>query len=722
MTVMCELHNIMKELKAATERANQGEPYASIQRSDPTPLEDNMFTSSLDEPLTAQGATRATPKKAGGRGTLRGVSSSNMTSSAGGSSSTKTKPSPHKSKGAGSDDKVTNRGGLGTGRTTEGSKDGNDAEKHSLSSSSPPPPPPSDSPMHSSSPIPPPPIASDGGAFSGGSSPIPPPPLESSESPPPPPPPDFEASPTPPISANTSSAEHTDVATYVSTHMERDSASARPKDSAKTQTSANAPQKTAAAPNTASNARPTAQTSANTAKPAAASTAKNTAAAANAPKLIQHEMPHSFVKITKDSIEEVAPLEHSALSKLLGPSDVHVWLPGAKNTFAVRILPSANMADLVRLAVKARNSSLAKGEKSLETSPDAYNVRVATPDGKVDDLFPILGKKGTLDQWAEVAFILVENPNYKPGGSGQPREKSHDSSVEGGNSAISAAGGNGVGGAGGSGAVGGQTSSGGVGAKGANSIKGVGNTSSSASGAARNATNAGNGSAGTSTASSAAATSSSTASMADKLTIRVTLPTGAYHTVLAEPSMKMSKLLTLICDKRKMIASHYALTTLSKEYLSHTTRVQDLQELHLVLEAKAVENPLGPPSVEEIFYNDNVAVQYKLFQNITFHVRNKKKFNVSANAKTEPVSLGIDGTTFTIIFPKRAEKNSSTFAYAISDLKSASLTEDNPFVVNIDTIKEKDKLVFEASSAAQALEITTKVSVLIDLSAKDAKD
>lgn len=437
--------------------------------------------------------------------------------------------------------------------------------------------------------------------------------------------------------------EHSDAATYVSKELDRESRSNKKRDSTQVHATAKAAPPSVSSPRKAST-NATAQPPAKVHPPAG--NAK--AAPAATPKLQVHELPHTFVKITKDTIEETPPMETSALSRLLGPSDVEVWVPGAKSTFAVRILPSATMSQLVQQAVKSHNAALQKGEKALETNPDAYNVRVATPDGKVDDLFPVLAKKGTLDQWAEVAFILVENPNYKPNGSSSASGDKH-------------------------------------------SEKG--------------------------SASPPAAPAQAAAPSTEKLTIRVTLPTGAYHTVLAEPSMKLNKLLTLICEKRKMISSHYTLTTLSKEYLSTATRISDLKELHLVLEAKQAETPLGPPSAEEMFYTDNVAAQYKLFPSIIFHVRNRKKFNLGT-AKTETVSLGIDGTTFTINFPKKTGTG-TTFAYAISDLKSVSRSEE--LMINIETIKEKDKLIFECANATTALEIQTKIATLIDMQG-DIKD
>ena len=636
---MCELHNIMKELKAASDRASQGEPFQSIMRSDPAPLDPEMLTSSLDESTVVEGPGRATPKKPGAR-TLRGVSGSS--SSITGSSNHKARPSPRKSKSPSIGEKDAHRTGLAAAIAE-------DAIAGSTSiDDSPPPPPPSDSPSKSDSSIPPPPPTSDSHPHSVASSPIPPPPADGSESPPPPPP-ESESTPPPSISSTTTSMEHSDAATYVSAHLERESRGPKKRDSnhtgaaVKPATAANAPSPRKASTNATLPVVPKAHPPPGNAK----------AAAPPAPKLQVHELPHTFVKITKDTIDETPPMETSALSRLLGPSDVEVWVPGAKSTMAVRILPSATMQQLVQQVIKIHNSQLQKGDRALETNPDAYNVRVATPDGKVEELFPILAKKGTLDQWAEVAFILVENPNYKPNGT------SHSSSDK--------------------------------------SEKGSASPPSTSN-------------------HSAAASASS-----EKLTIRVTLPTGAYHTVLAEPSMKLSKLLTLICDKRKMIASHYTLTTLAKEYLSTTTRISDLKELHLVLEAKQVETPLGPPSAEELFYTDNVAAQYKLFPNIIFHVRNRKKFSL-ATSKTETVSLGIDGTTFTINFPKKTEKTAAgtTFSYAISDLKSITRTEE--FMINIETIKEKDKLVFECANANSAIEIQAKVATLIHMQNLDSKD
>lgn len=638
MAVMCELHQIMKELKVVSDRASQAEPIAATARADPAPLPPEMLTSSLDEPMVAEGPGRATPKKSGAR-TLRGISGGSNNAAAG--PTHKSKPSPRKSKPINEGDKDANRTGLGA--TNAG-----DAIAGSTSiDDSPPPPPPSDSPSQSASSIPPPPPPSDSQPQSSASSPVPPPPIESSDSPPPPPP-ESESSPPPSISSATTSMEHNDVATYVSNHLDRDSRSSKKKDANNGQTAVKAaPPANAPSPRKSSaNAQAPAQAPA--AKVLPTGTAK--AAAAAAPKLQVHELPHTFVKITKDTIEETPPMETSALSRLLGPSDVEVWVPGAKATFAVRILPSATMAQLVQQAVKAHNASLQKGERPLETNPDAYNVRVATPDGKVDDLFGVLAKKGTLDQWAEVAFILVENPNYKPNGNASASGDKH-------------------------------------------SDKGSASPPAVPTGAPATTTS-------------------------EKLTIRVTLPTGAYHTVLADPSMKLGKLLTLICEKRKMIASHYTLTTLSKEYISTATRLSDLKELHLVLESKQAETPLGPPSAEELFYTDNVAAQYKLYQNIIFHVRNRKKFNLGT-AKTETVSLGIDGTTFTINFPKKTGAG-TTFSYAISDLKSVSRTEE--FMINVETIKEKDKLVFECSNATAALEIQTKIATLIDMHSSDIKD
>lgn len=399
-------------------------------------------------------------------------------------------------------------------------------------------------------------------------------------------------------------------------------------------------------PTNTQKAAPSAAPSAIQVPPSIASAKK---AAIPAPKLVLHELPQQFVKIAKDNIDETPPMETSALSKLLGPTDVEVWVPGAKSTISVRILPSASMQQLVINAVRVYNNAKSAPEKPLDTNPDAYNVRIATQDGQVEEMFPILAKKGTVDQWAEVAFLLVENPNYKRSESGPLASKTDNAEK-------------------------------------------------------------------TPSTSTTAPPSAASQSTGEKLTVRVMLPNGAYHTLLAEGSMKLGKLLLLICEKRKMIATHYTLTTMKKEYLSPNMRTQDLKELQLVLEAKADGNPIGPPTAEEIFYNDNVAAQYKLFQNISFHPKNKKKFGPSTS-KQEPISLGIDGTKFEIIFTKRQQNN--TFAYAISDLKTVSHMDDTPLIVTIETIKERDKLQFEAPSAAIALEITAKVSILIEQSIKD---
>jgi len=177
--------------------------------------------------------------------------------------------------------------------------------------------------------------------------------------------------------------------------------------------------------------------------------------------------------------------------------------------------------------------------------------------------------------------------------------------------------------------------------------------------------------------------------------------------------MKLGALLNLLCEKRQLNASNFALVSLEKSYLSQHMRVQDLKELHLVLEAKTTSEA-SPPSAEEVFYHDNVAVQYKLFSSLVFHIKNKKKFGSN---KTEAVSLGIDGTKLEIIFSK---KGTPPYAYAISDLKIPTHADDNPFFVSIESIKEKDKLVFEATSAASALEIITKLTILLERLGKDA--
>lgn len=622
---------MLKELKAAADRGMAGEFWTSVMSTEAAPLPPNMFIEDFDEPERVDGAAKKSPKKSG-KGTLRGMATATSSASVG----------PQRAK-APSNGSITIQDADKSVRATglAGAIPGEPKEGGSLEDS-PPPPPPTESASLSDSSVPPPPPTSDSGAQSSASSPVPPPPPEISESsslPPPAP----NTTPPPSMSSVSTSTEPADAETYISATMAREKHTTR---------KATVSQATTAT-NDGSSAKPT-QAPAVIIAPAAIQvptplpSAKKTATPA--PKLVLHELPQQSVKIAKDSIDETPPMETSALSKLLGPTDVEVWVPGAKSTISVRILPSATMQQLIINTIKTHNNATPANEKLLDVNPEAYNVRIATPNGQIEDMFPVLARKGTVDQWAEVAFILVENPNYKPNEIGTTTHKTENSEK--------------------------------------------------------------------SSTSATAALASSTAlpSTAEKHTIRVVLPNGAYHTLLAESSMKLSKLLLLICEKRKMIPTHYTLTTMEKEYLSPNMRVQDLKDFQLVLEAKTDGNPIGPPTAEEIFYNDNVAAQYKLFQNISFHVKNKKKFGHSTS-KQEPVSLGIDGTKFEIIFTKRT--SNATFAYAISDLKSVSHLDDTPLLITIETIKERDKLLFEATTASLALEITAKVLILIDQANKD---
>jgi hypothetical protein len=577
---------------------------------------------------------------------------------------------------------------------------------------------------------------------------VPPPSEDVSASTTPPPPP-TDSSPPASLSYDSVSAEPADAETFVATAID-------PKKRRKSTVSGEDAKKAAAT----ANAQPTQQqpqTTATTtiqapkpAQPAAiliaapASTTPSAGAkktAAPTVKLITHELPSSFTKITKEEIPEETPTETSELSKLLGPGEVEVWVPGAKSTITVSILPTASMQQLIAKTIKTYNSQLTAGganrtEKSLESNPDAYNIRIALPDGQIDDMFPILAKKGLVDQWAEVAFILVENPNYvrtaaPSSSSGADRRNSSDLSATT-PTGLAQHGGSAAGSTGG-GASDGRTH------HRHPSISGTAKDAQNAAAAAMSSTMnpSEGGTGGTAVAGVApnlGTTAAGSPSNPEKVIVRVTLPTGAYHTLPAEPSMKLSKLLALICEKRKMIATHYTLTTLQKEYLSHNMRIQDLKELHLVLEAKAVDAPLGPPSAEEVFYNDNVAVQYKVFQNIIFHIKNRKKFN-TGNSKQEPVSLAIDGTKFEIAFSKRSTASASSsaggngnkdgagtvHAYAISDLKTVIHTDDNPEQFIVETIKEKDRLIFEASSKPLAVEIFSKLSYLIEMVTRDPK-
>jgi hypothetical protein len=659
MTVMCELHNMLKELKAAADRSQSGELWTSVMKSEAAPLPSIVFTNSLEEPERHDGTLRKSPKKSG-KGTLRGVSLGATSAS---TNTQRPKPSTSDDTLASDVEKTAPTGVLAGAMAAEAK------DAAPLQDSPPPPPPPADSGSHSDSSAPPPPPPSDSGPHSTASSPVPPPPTELTEENPHPAP-GRESTPPPVTSSTSVSTEPSDAATYISATMKREKA-AKNKTPAAQPAAAVVPHDTAVQPK---QIPPVIISNPSPPPPAPAASKKS---AQPAPKLVTHELPQTFVKIIKDSIEDSPlPMESSALSKLLGPTDVEVWIPGAKATIPVRILPTASIQQLVVQSIKVynnlnNNKAQSPAERAfhpLETNPDAYNVRIATLDGLVDDLFPMLAKKGTVDQWAEVAFVIVENPNYKPAPVG---------------AVSSATGENGSGGVVGVGVSGGSSHSGGSGS-----------------------------------GSSHPATSSNPPPApppAEKLTIRVMLPNGAYHTLLAEPAMKLNKLLTLICEKRKMISTQYTLTTLERDYLSNNMRIQDLKELQLVLEAKSDGNPLGPPSAEEIFYNDNVAAQFKLFQNITFHIKNKKKFN-TGSSKQELVSLGIDGTKFEIAFTK---KPNSTFAYAISDLKSVIHMDDNPLFITIETTKERDKLVFETTTTALALEITTKVSILLEQAVKD---
>jgi len=734
MTVVCELHSMLKELKAATERGMTGELYSSVTRPDTTPLPANMFTESLNELEELEGALPRSPKKTGSR-TLRGASAAVLLFSP---SASKTDLTGNADKSAQGTEKSEQSGGL-AGPMAVDAKEGSSAED-SL-----PPPPPNESGSLSDSSVPPPPPTSGSADSSVESSLLPPVHPEFGDSPSILPVPSH-GSRVPSENTASASLEPADAATYVSVPIEKEKMP-RPKSTSQTAASARPTTSSASTTAIAVKVAPSSIAPPPQSVPAPTSASKKTAQALT--KLVTHELSSSFLKINKDSIDETPPMESSALSKLLGPTDVEVWVPGAKATMTIHMLPSATMQQLVIQTVKNYNAQLGKapGEKPLDANPDAYNVRVALPDGQPDTLFPVLAKKGTLDQWAEVAFVLLENPNYKPtpvsaladgagelsGGGGGASDRARSASVSlsgigfGMSSGMGGAGpggmnAGGMGGAGGANGGGGahhgshhgstsSAASGGGGGGGPSS----GNVSSSNSSVASTSTTSGSGGSGAgSSASGGASGSNPSSTVGEKVVVRVTLPTGAYHTLLAEPSMKLGKLLILLCEKRQLIPSHYALVSMEKEYLSQHMRVQDLKELHMILEAKSSAGPLGPPSAEEMFYNDNVAAQYKLFSNLIFHIKNKKKFGTTS--KTETVSLGIDGTKLEIIFTKRG---GAPHLYAISDLKIPPQPDDNPFYVTIETIKEKDKLVFEASSAALGLEILTKLTILLEQLGKE---
>lgn len=356
------------------------------------------------------------------------------------------------------------------------------------------------------------------------------------------------------------------------------------------------------------------------------------------PKVITFELPSTFSKMTKEPIPdtESLPDSPSALSKLLGAGDVQVYVPGVPDPINVKVSPTALILQLIVQTIKTYNAT--KPTKKLEESPDAYNVRIALENGQIDDMFPALAKKGTVDQWSNVAFILVENPNFKPTQSHHTKAES----ISGGYS---------------------QT------------------------------------------------LSSSTGAVSDRLGIKVTLPSGAFHTFIAEPNLKIGKLLQKLCAKRQLVASQHTLRTSDKVYLSSDTRVSDLKDLNLILEPKD-SGGAGALHFDAMIWSDMTASAYKLYSSLLYY-KSKKKGSA-------PASMAVDGDKIVVSIQKKTETR--TITLLLPELRTIRVTDDNPLVFEVETTKEKEKILyFETSSKMQTNEIVGKIGHLIEMHANQTQ-
>lgn len=353
------------------------------------------------------------------------------------------------------------------------------------------------------------------------------------------------------------------------------------------------------------------------------------------PKQVNFELSCDNLPIIKEPIN-IQIIDSSSLSRIFGTNDVRVFIPNSTTPINVPVIQTSTIHQLIIQTIKSYNKL--NLENKMNESPDAYLIRIAQEDGQVDEMFPgtiffeikflltinaVLGKLGTVDQWSNVPFILIKNPNFKKNSQSQKQKKS-----------------------------------------------------------------------------------TSTAQIqTKKLTAKITLPSGAYHTLLVEPSMKIKKLLEQICEKRQLIPSNFSLQAPNLgTYLSQNIRLSELDDLNLTLVQKTNENPVVQS--ENITWNEVALSQYKIYPNVIYHYKNNKKFiSKQCNA-----SISIDDSKVTLNVSK-SKKNLKTITFQLNDVKNFQSFEDKPLFLNIETAKEK--FTIETSSLNITKEIIAKLTYLI---------
>jgi len=162
----------------------------------------------------------------------------------------------------------------------------------------------------------------------------------------------------------------------------------------------------------------------------------------NKTKLVIFEIPKEPPSANPFKVESVQAslVEQSILSQVIGhvvKVDVTIFIPstGSKKPMQFKVTPTTTFGQLISLTVKKWNE--ANNVKKLPEEIEAFIVRIATEEGKLEEMFPgsrppnpwpltgfllsslpkvEVSLKQQVDKWLNQPFLLMENPRYSKKG------------------------------------------------------------------------------------------------------------------------------------------------------------------------------------------------------------------------------------------------------------------------------------------------------------------